>query len=293
MNLHADKGKRLIHLQLLLKGSSSLFIILMIILSLSSCQEKIEWELEMENELRLVVDAKITNERKAHEVKLSLPVYEINGESRPVSGAEVYILRGDQRYDLAEDSLRPGVYLTDPDVQGVVGKLYILYIKVNDYEFWAGAKMEAVTPIRYPRSYKVSDDPELYELYFTGSDAPSFMKLEMDWSDIPGYEDLPDEDNHAVVFGYNFSILTVDANEMFASNHDQVRFPPGTHVIITKESLSEGYQEYLRGMLSETTWNGGMFDVKPGDPFTNLSAGAIGYFAATTVVRDTITFVPN
>ncbi len=267
-------------------------LVIFLVMLLTSCQEKIEWELEMENELRLVVDGKITNERKAHEVKLSLPVYEINGEPRPVSGAEVIISDGDQQFELSEDSLRPGVYLSDPEVQGVINRTYVLYIRVNEYEFWAATQMEAVTPINYPGYYQVSVDPELYELYFGGSDAPSFMKLEMDWSDIPGYEDLPDEENHAIVFGYQFSILTVDANEMFASSHDRVRFPPGTTVIITKESLSDGYQEYLRGMLSETTWNGGMFDVKPGDPFTNLSAGAIGYFAATTVVQDSLIFVP-
>lgn len=267
--------------------------LLAILLALSSCkEEKIEWELEMENELRLVVDAKLTNERKAHEVKLSLPVYEINGEPRPVSGAEIALFDGSDTIYLSEDPLRKGVYLTEPDVQGVVNKNYILAIKVNDYLFWAAARMEGVAPIRAPGYYKVSDDPELYEVNFGGSDSPSLIKLELDWSAVEGYEELPDEENHAIVFGYYFSVLTVDANELFASNHDRVRVPPGTHVIITKESLSDGYQEYLRGMLSETTWNGGLFDVKPGDPFTNLSAGAIGYFSATSVLRDTIIFLP-
>jgi len=247
----------------------------------------------MENELRLVVDAKLTNEKQAHEVKLSLPVYEINGESKPVRRADVTLSDGDNPIELNEDPLRPGVYLTEPDVQGVVNKIYTLNIKVEGFECWALAKMEGVTPINYPGYYKVSNDPELYEVYFGGSDAPSVIKLELDWSGVEGYEDLPGEENHAVVFGYYFSVLTVDANELFASNHDRVRFPPGTQVIITKESLSAGYQDYLRGMLSETTWNGGMFDVKPGDPFSNLSAGAIGYFAATSVLRDTITFIPG
>lgn len=270
----------------------SFMLLLILLLGAASCQEKIEWELEMENELRLVVDGKITNERKAHEVKLSLPVFEINGDPRPVRGAEVIISDGDQQFVLTEDTLRPGTYLTDPDVQGVINKAYFLYIRIQDFECWAAARMEAVTPINYPGYYRVSEDPELYELYFKGSDAPAFMKLELDWSDVPGYEELPDNENHAVIFGYNFSILTTDANEMFASDHDRVHFPPGTKVILTKESINEGYQEFLRGMLSETTWNGGLFDVKAGDPYTNLSAGAIGYFAVTTVVRDTLVFVP-
>jgi len=267
-------------------------LLIVFFVSLSACQEKIEWELEMENELRLVVDAKLTNEKKAHEVKLSLPVYEINGDPRAVSGAEVALFDGSDTIFLNEDPHREGVYLTDPDVQGVVNKNYVLGIKVNDFVCWAAARMTGVTPITSPGYYKVSNDPELYELYFGGSDLPSMIKLELDWSDVEGYRELPGEETHAIVFAYYFSVLRVDANELFASNQDRVRFPPGTAAIITKESLSDGYQEYLRGMLSETTWNGGLFDVKPGDPFTNLSAGAIGYFSATSVLRDTITFIP-
>ena len=114
----------------------------------------------------------------------------------------------------------------------------------------------------------------------------------MDWSHIPGYDTLAAENNHAILYGYYFSNLTVDVNELFAPARDRVRFPPGTHVIITKESLSDGYAEYLRGLLSETAWNGGLFDVKPGDPFDNISEGAIGYFSASTVIRDTIVFWP-
>jgi len=209
-----------------------------------------------------------------------------------VSGAEVALYDGSDSIFLHEDPIRKGVYLTDPDVQGVANRNYALLVKVNDFSCWAVTRMVGVSPIRYPMYYKVSDDPELYEVYFTGSDSPSLIKLELDWSMVDGYEALPDEENHAVVFGYYFSVLTVDANELFASNHDRVRFPPGTKAILTKESLSEGYQEYLRGMLSETTWNGGMFDVKPGDPYTNLSAGAIGYFSASSVLKDSIVFNP-
>jgi len=92
--------------------------------------------------------------------------------------------------------------------------------------------------------------------------------------------------------GVDFDLFDVDVNQLFSPPQDRVFFPPGTNVVITKESLSPGYAEYLRGLLSETAWNGGLFDVKPGDPFTNLSEGAIGYFAATTILRDTITFQP-
>ena len=257
------------------------------------CQERIDWELEMENELRLVVEAKITNEQKAHQVKLTLPVYEINGTPEPVSGATVTITDGEVLFPLTEDPLRPGVYLTEPDVQGVVNRLYYLSIQVDEYEFNALARMEGVTPIQEIGYGQVSTDPPLYEVYLGGNDdSESMVKLEMDWSHLPGYDTLPDERNHAVIYGYYFNTLSVNVNELFPATRDRVFAPPGTRVRATKESLSDGYAEYLRGVLSETAWNGGLFDVKPGDPFTNLSEGAIGYFAACTVIRDSIIFEP-
>jgi len=267
--------------------------LLAILFLFPSCQEKIDWELEYENALRLVVEGKITNERRAHEVKLSLPVYEINGTPRPVSGAEVYMSDGDTVIALQEAAERPGIYLTRENVQGVVNKTYMLLVRVNNFECTAIARMDGVTPIRFPTAYQVRQEPPLYELRFTGSDAPSMMKVEMDWSHLPGYDTLSEDKNHAVVYGYYFDALTVDVNALFAPQQDRVFFPPGARVVITKESLSAGYAEFLRGMLSETAWNGGLFDVKPGDPFTNLSRGAIGYFAATSVLRDTLVFNPQ
>lgn len=265
---------------------------LLVLITTFSCQEKVDWELEMENDLRLVVNGRITNEKKAHEIHLTLPVYEINGEPRPYSGAEVYLSDGDTVINLQEDVERPGVYLTSPDIRGVVNKTYLLLIRAGNYEFTAAARMTAVTPIILPGYYQVSDSPPLYELFFRENNESSMMTMEMDWSHLPGYDSLPDEANHAVIYGYQFGPLSVDLNEIFSPARERVQIPPGTHVVIIKESLSEGYAEYLRGMVSETSWNGGLFDVKPGDPFTNVSSGGLGYFAATTVIRDTIVFTP-
>lgn len=269
-----------------------LMLFVMAVFSLQSCQEKTEWELEMENELRLVVDGKITNERAPHEVMLSLPVFEINGTPRPVSGATVFIFDGDSTYHLTEDEEVPGRYLTNGDLRGVVNRTYYLGVEVDSFEFMAAARMVGATPISYPGYRKVSSSPPLYEAIFQGNDNPSKITLEMDWSHLTGYDTLPAASNHAIVYGYYFNQFNVDVNQLFSPQQERVFFPPGTQVIITKESLSPGYAEYLRGMLSETAWNGGLFDVKPGDPFTNLSAGAIGYFSATTVLRDTLIFQP-
>ena len=44
-------------------------------------------------------------------------------------------------------------------------------------------------------------------------------------------------------------------------------------------------------MLSETEWRGAVFDVHRADVTTNLSNGAIGFFAVSTIVSDTTVIV--
>ena len=263
------------------------------LLVFTGCYEEIDWEPEESGEKRLVVDALITNEAKAHAVKLSTTFSGIDGDPEPVSGAEVILTDGEQVEMLTESAGEPGTYFTGEDMRAVVNKQYGLRIRYADEEIWGVARMEAVTPIRYPRYYRVSDDPELYEFWLPGSDGPAIMELELDWSGVEGYEGLPAAETHAVVKEYFFSALTVDVNEIFSADRDRVRIPPGTGVVVSKYSLSDGYAEYLRGMLSETTWNGGTFDVKAGNPLSNLTNDAVGYFAVCTVVRDTMIFQPG
>ncbi|MEQ8425482.1 MAG: hypothetical protein RIA63_12280, partial [Cyclobacteriaceae bacterium] len=64
-------------------------------------------------------------------------------------------------------------------------------------------------------------------------------------------------------------------------------FPENAVVIRKKFSVSPGYQSFLRSILSETEWRGGVFDVQRANAATNLTEGAIGYFAVSTVVTDT------
>ena len=63
-------------------------------LMMRSCTEKIDWDLKYQESDLIVVEGKITNEVKPHEVNLSRPVYEMNGIPEPVSGAVVEINDG-------------------------------------------------------------------------------------------------------------------------------------------------------------------------------------------------------
>jgi hypothetical protein len=251
-----------------------------------SCTEKVDWNLEYQQMAVIVVDGKITNIPGVHEVKLTLPVYEQNGTPEPVTGAVVRINDGSDLRPLAEDPERPGVYLTGSDFAGIEKKGHQLRIRYRDRIITAVSFMPEAKPIQRMRIYPVQDNPPLYEAYISDQNGPGILRMELDWSHVPGYDTLPGDQTHALI--YHYTLESVDVNRIFPPDREHVRFPPGTIVFREKESISREYAEFLRGMLSETDWRGGVFDVMPGNVHTNLSEGAIGYFTAGAITQDTV-----
>ena len=253
---------------------------------LAGCDERVDWDLHYQEEDLLVVEGKISSELKRHEVKVTRPVYEMNGEPEAVSGAQVDIFDGTNQFSLSEDPARPGIYLSDSTFAAQQGRFYQLRIRHGDKRIRAVSFMVEVEAFQAMNVYPVQSDPPLLEARIRDSDEPSIVRLELDWSQVRGYEGLPDSATHAVI--YHYSLNSVDVNEIFKPAQEHVRFPPGTMVYREKESVNPWYAEFLRGMLSETNWRGGMFDELPGNARTNMEGDAIGLFTATDILRDTI-----
>ena len=250
------------------------------------CNEHVDWELKYQEVDILVVEGKISSEFLQHEVRLTRPLYEMNGNPEPVSDAQVDIFDGRVVYTLSEDPERPGIYRTDSLFAAALNQYYQLRILHESKRITAVTFMRKVGSFQDMKVYPVQSDPPLLEAYIIDSDEPSIVRLELDWSDVSGYELLPDSATHAVI--YHYTLNGVDVNKMFKPPQEHVRFPPGTIVFREKESVSPWYGEFLRGILSETDWRGGMFDVLPGNARTNMEGEAIGFFTAADVLRDTI-----
>ena len=253
---------------------------------LHSCDEQVNWDLKYQEVDLLVVEGKITNEPGPHEIRLTRPLYEMNAEPEPVSGALVEINDGIGIQTLVEDIERPGVYLSDSGFAGQVNQYYQLKIRYGGGIITAVTRMVEVTPFQKMNVFQVQSDPPLLSAVITDSDVPAIVRLELDWSQVRGYKDLPDSLTHAVI--YHYTLNGVDVNKLFKPQQEQIRFPDSTRVVREKESVNNWYGEFLRGILSETDWRGGMFDVLPGNARTNMVGEAIGFFTAAEVIRDTI-----
>ena len=246
-----------------------------------ACQEvPIDFPLQSQNLSTLVVEGTLTNERINHKIKLSLPYTRQNGTVTPATGAIVRVTDGTSAVVLTEFPIGSGEYYTPP-ARAVFGKTYTLSIQYQGKTYLAQDRSSPVEPMPALDYRKVK---ELYalNLYETRGDA-NFIDHQITWINTPSCI-TGDKCEGRIVF---YDLNTIDVNEIFKPKKEDFNFPANAIVVRKKYSVSLAYKAFLRSVLSETEWRGGVFDVQRADATTNLSEGAIGFFAVSTVVSDT------
>ncbi len=258
---------------------TSLFWILLI-----ACQEPINFPLQSQNLSTVVVEGTLTNERKNHRIKLSHPYTKQNGTPMPATGAIVSVTDGVSAVVLTEFPAGSGEYYT-PLVRAVFGRTYTVSIQYQGKTYLAKDSSVPVEPLQ-ALDYKRVNDLYTLNLYETGQDA-NFIDHQISWVKTSSCTTGTTCEGRIVFY----DLKTIDVNEIFKPDKAEFNFPVNAVVIRKKYSISPAYKAFLRSMLSETEWRGGVFDVQRADANTNLSEGAIGFFAVSTVVSDTTVVV--
>lgn len=255
----------------------TVFFILTFLLTLS-CEERIDLALPSEDTGLVVVEGVLTNERKNHLVRLSLPYATPGGEAKPATGASVVVFEDTTAFPLTEFPAGSGNYYT-PMGRAVAGKNYTLFIRYEGREYRAEDRSVPVQPLP-ALQYHSTDKGYTLTFNKTGDD-PYYIEYDISWKNTASCSGACDG---RVVF---YDLKTIDVNELFKPDKAPFYFPAGSVVIRRKYSVSPAYRSFLRSMLSETEWRGGVFDVERSNVATNLSDGAAGFFAVCSVVSDT------
>ena len=274
-----------------------LILYVVLILSLLSCEKKIDWPIDSVNADLIVVEGTITDQKKSHLIQLSRPVLNLNDIPEAVTGAELQILFKQEndtiRFSLTEDPDHPGNYYTPETFQGITWKTYVLSINYEGRYYYAYDYLKGVTPAGIINGFSPVEN-DLYKLNLSYdpfvSPDPAIYYINLDWSHLTDTTTAPNGTKKARLVYY--SLPAIDVNGLFPGGYEDVYFPAGTIVIQEKFSISGQYAEYLRTMLAETHWHGGLFDTNPANVETNLSEGATGYFSACGYLADTIVFIP-
>ncbi len=267
-------------------------LILLICLSSVSCEDSFDAALQTESTDLLVVEGLLTNEKISHKITLSRPHREINGDPLPASGAVINIIEAspnegeivpDTVFLLTESPPGSGEYLSDP-FRAVFGRFYVLTIDYEGNSYSAFDSSEPGEPLCQIKPIPASEDLPVYTLDFqTIGNNANYITYDFSWENTSFCQ--PDTlCTGKVVF---YDLKTIDVHDIFKPEKTDFFFPMNTTIIRRKYSVSDRYKNYLRSLLSETEWRGGLFDIQRANASTNLSEGAIGYFAVSTVVSDT------
>jgi hypothetical protein len=254
-----------------------------------SCEMATSWEISPGINDFIVVNGQITNEKKEHIVTIYSPVDQLNKIPKPIYWASVSIFDGDSLYHLNNDYSNPGRYTTINNFRAVINKTYTLFITLSGQNYFASTTMLPVSQFN-PLKYRYDETKQMFLVdsvteAFNNNESAMY-EIMINWAQVQGYDTIPSESKNAVLYYYTLS--TLDVSEVFKPQREQVYFPAGTTIIERKYSLTKQQAKFIRSLLLETEWRGGLFDVTQGNITTNLSNGAVGYFGASSVLEKTI-----
>ncbi len=258
-------------------------------LAVLSCEEQLDENIKAQSTNLLVVEGMLTNERVNHKITLTLPHAQQNDEPLAASGAFVAIIDSDENVTLLRELPRgSGNYYTD-SLRAVFGKFYLLFIRYQGQEYRAidTPPPGQLLPPLQTEEVIVNNTPQRKIVFEESGTAPSYTDYYINWSNTSQCVGQPANCRAKLAY---YDLKNIDVQEIYAPDKAPVHFPVGSRIIRKRYSTSEAYTEYLRSILSETEWRGGAFDIERNNVPTNLSEGAVGFFAVTAVVTDT-TFV--
>jgi hypothetical protein len=258
------------------------------ILLLTSCEEKINLNLD-DTYTRIVVDGEITTETKAHKVILmKSAAYFSNQSPPPVTGAVVAITDGSNVIPLMETPAVSVVYLTAPDVKGIVGRTYKLIIQnvdINgdgDIEMYeASCLLKQVFPLDSIKSkvFKEDEIPRRYLIDGYGQEPASIGDYYL-WK---YYKNNKIETDSLFEWIFTDDLLVngkyIPGLSMFLVEEAV----PGDTIKVESRSITKEYYDFLNAIMLETYWNGGGFSGPPANIKGNVSNGGQGFFLATDV----------
>lgn len=250
--------------------------------ALTSCTERVDIVLEQEY-TKLVVEGYLTPSGETFRyVHLTTTAGYFSNEPPPqVSGATISIEEGDQVYLFSENMGKPGYYLPPDDLLPEQEKTYLL--KIDLAEEIAGVDYFEATETMPPLSSNFDSirtvyDPdfEYWAIEFYGYDPPEtnfYMFNALRNGDLITDTIWKVNVTDDVLINGNY---IYGAYVMFFDGED---LNPGDEFTLITSSITEEYYNYVIELQTEISPSIPLFSGPPANVSTNISEGAVGYFA--------------
>lgn len=288
--------------------NTAINILLLFSLIMSSCTEDIELDYKSSYP-RLVVEGVITDQKTPHYVRLEVSSdFYINKPSPPVTGATITINDGETDYRLVETEDEAGVskgfYFLPPEFEaGVVGRTYTL--QIEDVDINGDGKMESysassilnpVSPIdSIDMTYEESHGEKRWPLQLY-SQEPLATEDYYAFKVYKNQELISDKLSETIVASDQFiegnyinglevqSLLEEDDEGEKSDEAPEV----GDWVTLEMAGITMEYHDFIDAVQRETGMSIPLFSGPPANVPTNISNGAVGFFTAYSITRDSI-----
>ena len=267
---------------------------LILYIVLMSCTDKEIIDLEKTNDIRLVVFGEFTNEKKVQEIHLSTTSdYFIQAPVPVISGAIITVDDGEEITELIEKE--PGIYQTPGIFQTLPGVAYTLTIKdvdINKDGIFETYEARSITPqtvfidgmaIRYNDKWKRWDvgvffrEPGKTENYYLFK----LYKNDVLYTNtMTKYQILSDKNiNGKEISGIIVHDFDKEKGEI-VNNNDFIK--------LDTYSITKEYYNFINGLKLETEDRIPFFSGPSANLKGNISGGALGFFATTSVTHNAV-----
>ena len=278
-NLNLNFKHRLVNLHLLFIVHCSLFIALVsCVLLLASCQKVVDINLNAAAP-DIVIEGNITDQPGPYTVKISQSVnFDLPNVFPPVKGANVMISDNAGNSEMLKET-SDGIYTTNT-LQGVQGRIYTLVVTANGKTYSAISTMPSEVKIDTLRSSVSSS--------FRGGTRIEINVIYHDPVGIANYYRFVE-----IINGKTSNNLMLSSDRLFDGGvithtirNEQDSLYPGDSVKVLLEGIDANVYEYFREL--NQIINGSGQQASPANPLTNLTNGALCYFAAEAITSKKI-----
>ncbi|PIQ32340.1 MAG: hypothetical protein COW63_07110 [Bacteroidetes bacterium CG18_big_fil_WC_8_21_14_2_50_41_14] len=256
--------------------------LVMLILAISSCTERINIDLD-ESYVRLAVEGYITPEEGEQHVKLTKTSdYFYNNPPQGVTQAQVKVTTGDSAVLFVEDLENPGYYRAPIDFRGIPQQTYSLEIQLKD----------AINNSVYYQSTEIMPHQpaviDSIELEYNARWERWLVHL---------YAWEPPSVNYYLFNGYvNGEIITdsvsrksVTDDKLYNGNYTggitvmvlyKDEISPGDTFTLSLSNITKSYYDFILNVQEEIQPKNPLFSGPPANVISNIDNDAVGYFAA-------------
>jgi hypothetical protein len=263
------------------KNRTILLTFVVISVLLSSCQKVIQLDLGT-SVPQLVIQGNVYDQAGPYTVTLSKTVnFDAPNIYPPVTNATVTISDNAGNSEVLSQTV-DGTYVTSA-LQGEIGRTYTMTVSVDGKTYTASSTMPEAVNI---------DSIYFKKALFGGSTLVAVNILNLPNKDnfyrvvnfvndkqSTGFGVFSDNTSNAVIISYSFMPTT----DTTVGNPQKLT--KGDKIEVWLECLDKGVFEYFRTANREGGQN-----ASPANPVSNISNGALGYFNACSVRKDSITY---